>query len=91
MLAQTITAKNDTNALREELRAFLDYYQYDDRWVRENMRVVDDGNTITYEERTATGWRSVITIRVEADGASVAITFQGNWREHTEEAINYGG
>ena len=91
MLAQTITAKNDTNALREELRAFLDYYQYDDRWVRENMRVVDDGNTITYEERTAAGWQSVITINVEADGTSVAITFRGDWRGHTEEAISYGG
>lgn len=91
MLAQTITMKNDTNALREELRAFLDYYQHDDRWVRENMRVVDDGDTIAYEERTATGWRSVITINVEADGTSVAITFCGDWREHVKGRVKAYG
>ena len=91
MLTQKITVKNNTNALREELREFLDYYRHDDRWVRENMRVTDDGNVITYEERAAGGWRSVITVNVEADGGAVAITFVGNWREYIEEAMSYGG
>ena len=91
MLTQKITVKNDTNALREELRAFLDYYRHDDRWVRENMRVVDDGDTITYEERAAGGWRSVITVSVEVDGRAVVITFQGNWREHVKGRVKAHG